>query len=53
MIKSWELKRDFNLIFSKIDAFFNNEKVSAKDNIAFCYKRKSYTAMTKVLLITK
>lgn len=51
--KSWELKRDFNLIFSKIDAFFNSEKVSAKDEIAFCYKRKSYTAMTKVLLITK
>ena len=53
MLKSRELKRDFHLIFSKIDAFFNNEKVSAKDNIAFCYKRKSYTAMTKVLLITK
>lgn len=51
--RSWELKRDFNLIFSKIDSFFSKEKVSDSDEIVFSYKGKSYTAITKVLLITK
>ena len=51
--KSWELKRDFKLIFRAIDAFFTTENVSAKDEIAFTYHKKSYTAVTKVLMIIK
>lgn len=50
--KSWELKRNFALVFEKIDKFFNEESVSEKDEIVFSYKRKSYTALTKVLIIT-
>lgn len=50
---SWKLKRDFNLVFDKIDAFFDRERIKEKDEIAFTFKGKSYTAVTKVLLITK
>ncbi len=51
--KSWELKRDFNLIFNKIDDFFGSEKVSDDDQIVFTFRRKSYTTLAKVLLITR
>lgn len=51
--KSWELKRDFDLVFKKIDSFFNKESVSGKDEVIFTFGRKTYTAVTKVLLITK
>jgi len=51
--KSWELKRDFPLVFQKIDDFFDRQSVSKKDEIAFTFRRKTYTAVTKVLIITK
>jgi len=51
--RSWELKRDFALVFQKIDNFFNEETVSKKDEIVFTFGRKTYTAITKVLIITK
>jgi hypothetical protein len=51
--KSWELKRNFNLVFQEIDNFFNKETVSKKDEIVFSFARKTYTAVTKVLIITK
>ncbi len=51
--RSWELKRDFTLVFRKIDNFFDRESVSKKDEIIFTFKRKTYTAVTKVLMITK
>lgn len=51
--RSWELKRNFDLIFSKIDAFFESESVSKEDEIVFTFRRKTYTAVTKVLIITK
>jgi hypothetical protein len=50
--KSWELKRNFTLLFEKIDEFFNKESVSEKDEIVFSYKRKTYTALSKILIIT-
>lgn len=50
---SWELKRDFSLVFRKIDDFFNRETVSKKDEIVFTFGRRTYTAVTKVLIITK
>lgn len=50
---SWELKRDFDFIFQKIDNFFSTEAVSMKDEIVFSFGRKTYTAITKVLIITK
>lgn len=51
--RSWELKRDFNLLFQKIDHFFESETVSKKDEIVFTFGRKTYTAVTKVLIITR
>ncbi len=51
--QSWQLKRDFSLVFEKIDNFFNNEQVSKKDEIVFTFGKKTYTAVTKVLIITK
>lgn len=51
--KSWELKRDFNLVFQRIDDFFNKKTVSKQDEIVFIYSKKTYTAVTKVLIITK
>jgi len=51
--RSWELKRDFALVFKKIDDFFNREIVSRKDEIVFTFGRKTYTAVTKVLVVTK
>lgn len=51
--RSWELKRDFNLVFQKVDNFFDKEVVSKKDGIVFTFGRKTFTAVTKVLIITK
>lgn len=51
--RSWELKRNFDLIFQRIDNFFSKETISEKDEITFTYKRKVYTVVTKVLLILK
>jgi len=51
--KSWELKRNFNLVFQKIDNFFNKEKVSKEDEVVFTFNRKTHTVVTKVLVITK
>ena len=50
---SWELKRDFDLVFQEIDNFFDTETVSKKDEIVFTFSRKTYTAVTKVLIVTK
>lgn len=51
--KSWELKRNFSLVFEKIDRFFDREMVSENDEISFTFGRKAYTAVSKVLIITK
>ena len=51
--KSWELKRDFNLVFNKIDTFFDNEVVSNNDEIVFTFGKNTYTTVAKVLIITK
>ncbi|MCD6455889.1 MAG: hypothetical protein J7K81_03760 [Methanophagales archaeon] len=51
--RSWELKRDFALVFQEIDDFFDREMVSKGDEIVFTFGRKTYTAVSKVLIITK
>jgi len=51
--RSWELKRDFALVFQRIDDFFSKETVSKGDEVVFAFGRKTYTAVTKVLIITK
>ena len=51
--ESWKLKRDFDFVFSEIDKFFDDESVSTKDEIIFSFKKKTYTTISKILLITK
>ena len=50
---SWKLKRDFNFIFSKIDKFFDSATVSLKDEIVFSFNKRTYTTISKVLMVTK
>jgi hypothetical protein len=42
-----------SIVFSKIDEFFNKEKVSTSDEVVFSFGKKTYTAVSKVLLITQ
>jgi hypothetical protein len=48
---SWKLKRNFDLIFSKIDQFFDQERISSADEVVFSFRGKTFTAISKVLLI--
>jgi len=50
--RSWELKRDFGLVFNKIDAFFQRERVSKSDEVVFTFGRRTYTVVSKVLIVT-
>jgi len=50
--ESWKLKREFKVVFERIDQFFNNERVSEADEIPFTFGRKTYTAVCKILVIT-
>ena len=51
--QSWKLKRDFDFVFGRIDQFFNEAAVSSKDEIIFSFKKKTYTTIAKVLIITR
>lgn len=51
--ESWKLKRDFDFVFSEIDKFFDNASVSTKDEIVFSFKKKTYTTISKILIISK
>ena len=51
--ESWKLKRDFDFVFGEIDKFFDTATVSTKDEIVFSFKKKTYTTISKVLIITK
>lgn len=51
--RSWELKRDFGLVFRKIDHFFDSESVSEKDEIVFNYSGKTHTTVAKVLIVSR
>ncbi|MBM3253736.1 MAG: hypothetical protein FJZ16_05755, partial [Candidatus Omnitrophica bacterium] len=42
--EGWKLKRNFDLVFSRVDEFFNKEKVSSTDEVVFSFAKKTYTA---------
>lgn len=50
---SWKLKRDFDFVFGEIDKFFDTALVSEKDEIVFNFGKKTYTTISKILIITK
>jgi hypothetical protein len=51
--ESWKLKRDFDFVYSQIDNFFDNASVSTRDEIVFSFQGKTYTTISKILIITK
>jgi len=51
--ESWKLKRDFDFVFGEIDKFFDTTSVSEKDEIIFSFNKKTYTTISKILIITK
>jgi hypothetical protein len=51
--ESWKLKRDFGFVFKEIDRFFDTTTVSVKDEIIFSFRKKTYTTISKLLIITK
>ena len=51
--ESWKLKRDFDFVFGEIDKFFDTASVSTKDEIVFSFKKKTYTTISEILIITK
>jgi hypothetical protein len=50
---SWKLKRDFDFVFGEVDKFFDTASVSEKDEIIFTFKGKTYTTISKILIISK
>jgi len=51
--ESWKLKRDFDFVFGEIDKFFDATTILIKDEIIFSFKGKTYTTISKILIITK
>lgn len=49
---SWRLKRKFALVFAELDKFLDSASITTKDEITFSFKRNTYTAVSKLLLIT-
>lgn len=51
--QSWKLKRDINLLSQSIDDFLDTEIVTSDDRISFVYNGTAYSAICKILLITR
>lgn len=51
--KSWELKRNFDLLFERIVEFFDGEEVTEQDEMEFHFQGHAYRALSKVLMIVK
>jgi hypothetical protein len=51
--ESWELKRDFDFVFDEVDKFFDSASVSKDDEIVFSFQEKTYTTISKILVIAK
>jgi hypothetical protein len=49
--ESWRLKRDFGLVFGKIDEFLNEDDVFEADRVDFTFAGNRYSALSKVLII--
>ena len=50
---SWQLKRNFDLVFRCIDEFLDRESVSERDQVTFTFRNQPHAAISKVLMITK
>lgn len=50
---SWKLKREFRLIEKNVNSFFTNEGVTRKDTVVFNYDGENYSALAKILIISR
>jgi len=51
--ESWKLKREFGLLFERIDSFLDSENVSMDDVTTFEYNGGTYSPLSKLLLIAR
>ncbi len=51
--ESWKLKRDFDYVFQEVDKFLDSEAVNGNNEIVFKFKKETFTAVSKILVIQK
>ena len=51
--QSWKLKRDFDLIKTKVDSYLDNFNQSSLKTISFTFKSDSYEAMADIIFVIK
>ena len=51
--QSWRLKRNFPLLFARIDHFLNTAEVSEADELRFVFNGRIYSPLCKTLIITQ
>jgi len=50
---SWKLKREFPLLEERVSQFLSRETVGSSDEVVFTFGNEVYTALSKLLLITR
>ena len=51
--QSWKLKREVDVVYPQIDAFLDMATVDESDALPFSFGNDSYTATSKIFLVTK
>ena len=51
--QSWKLKRDFDLIKTKVDSYLDNFNKSSIKTISFTFKGDNYEAMADIIFVIK
>jgi hypothetical protein len=51
--ESWRIKRDIAFVKNNINGFLDSKSVSREDEIVFTFQKRTYTAITKMLLVKK
>jgi hypothetical protein len=51
--ESWRIKRDIDFVKKNINRFLDSQCISKKDEIVFTFQKRTYTAITKILLVAK
>jgi len=51
--ESWRIKRDIDFVKQNINKFLDSQSVSREDEIVFTFQKRTYTAITKILLVKK
>jgi hypothetical protein len=51
--ESWRIKRDIDFVKQNINKFLESQSVSKEDEIVFTFQKRTYTTITKILLVAK